>query len=111
METPKDQMASATVFSYAGEVNYQSQGIVSKQIIKKPTGNVTLFAFDAGQNLSEHSAPFDALVQVIDGQGEILINGQPFQLNTGECIIMPANIPHAVNAKQAFKMLLTMIRS
>jgi quercetin dioxygenase-like cupin family protein len=111
METAKDQMETAKVFSYATDIEYQKQGIVSKQIIKKPTGNVTLFAFDSGQILSEHSAPFDALVQVIEGQGEVLINGQPFELNAGECIIMPANIPHAINAKQSFKMLLTMIRS
>lgn len=110
METNNESTTPGNVFSMNDIIDYQSGGIVSKQIIKRATGNVTLFAFDQGENLSEHSAPFDALVQVLEGQGEIVINGQPNFLNAGECIIMPANIPHAVNAKQQFKMLLTMIR-
>lgn len=97
-------------FDFAGSVSYQSDGIVSKRIIQKEKGNITLFAFDAGQKLSEHTAPFDALVQVIEGRAEIVIGGKPNQLNEGQCIIMPANIPHAVNANEQFKMLLTMIR-
>lgn len=92
-------------------VGYQKAAIVSKTIIEKKTGTVTLFAFDAGQGLSEHTAPFDALVQVLDGQVEIRIAGQPFNLKEGEFIIMPANKPHALKAVSAFKMLLTMIRS
>ena len=111
MDTTKDASAPGTTFSFKDIIDYQSQGIVSKQIIKKATGNVTLFAFDQGENLSEHSAPFDALVQVLEGQGEIVINGEPHSVSAGEAIIMPGNIPHAVNAKQQFKMLLTMIRS
>jgi len=92
-------------------VNYQTEAVVSKTIIEKKTGTVTLFAFDQGQGLSEHTAPFDALVQVLDGEVEIKISGKPFHLKQGEMIIMPANEPHALKAVKSFKMLLTMIRS
>ena len=92
-------------------VNYQDGAVVSRQIIKKPTGNVTLFAFDQEQGLSEHTAPFDALVQVVEGEAEITIAGQPHRLQGGEMILMPAGQPHALKALQRFKMILTMIRS
>jgi len=92
-------------------VNYQTEAVVSKTIIEKKAGTVTLFAFDQGQGLSEHTAPFDALVQVLDGEVEIKISGKPFHLKQGEMIIMPANEPHALKAVKSFKMLLTMIRS
>lgn len=92
-------------------IQYQSGSIVSREIVKKPTGTVTIFAFDAGQGLSEHTAPFDALVQVIDGEGEITINGVPHIVKAGEMILMPANKPHSVKADKPFKMILTMIRS
>lgn len=92
-------------------VDYQKEAVVSKTIIEKKTGTVTLFAFDQGQGLSEHTAPFDALVQVLDGEVEIKISGNPFHLKQGEMIIMPANKPHALKAVRQFKMLLTMIRS
>lgn len=92
-------------------VDYQKDAIVSKTIIEKKTGTVTLFAFDAGQGLSEHTAPFDALVQVLDGEVQITISGKPFHLKQGEMIIMPAGEPHALKAVSHFKMLLTMIRS
>jgi quercetin dioxygenase-like cupin family protein len=92
-------------------VNYQKDAVVSKTIIEKNIGTVTLFAFYMGQGLSEHTAPFDALVQVLDGEVEIKISGKPFQLKQGEMIIMPANQPHALKAISNFKMLLTMIRS
>ena len=92
-------------------INYQSGAVVSKTLIEKTTGTVTLFAFAEGQGLSEHTAPFDALVQVLDGAVEIRIAGKPFQLQQGEIIIMPANEPHALKAVRNFKMLLTMIRS
>jgi quercetin dioxygenase-like cupin family protein len=92
-------------------VNYQKEAVVSKTIIDKNTGTVTLFAFATGQGLSEHTAPFDALVQVLDGEVEIRISGNPFHLKQGEIIIMPANEPHALKAVNNFKMLLTMIRS
>lgn len=92
-------------------VDYQNEAIVSKTIIDKKTGTVTLFSFDKGQGLSEHTAPFDALVQVLDGEVEIRIDGKPFQMKEGEMIIMPANQTHALKAISRFKMLLTMIRS
>jgi len=99
------------VFSFNNEVEYAKGSVVSKIILKKESGNVTLFSFDKGQNLSEHTAPFDAMVHIIDGQAEILINKESFILNQGETIIMPAHIPHAVNALKNFKMVLTMIKS
>ena len=101
----------AQVLSLAEMTSYQDGAIVSRQITKTETGNVTLFAFDAGQELSEHTAPFDALVHVLDGEAEIYISGQLFHLNTGEAIILPANQSHAVKAPKRFKMLLTMIHS
>ena len=91
-------------------ISYAEGAIVSKTIIKQAKGNVSLFAFDQGEGLSEHTAPFDALVQVIDGAAEIVIDQQPHQLTTGQSIIMPANIPQALMAKAKFKMVLTMIR-
>jgi quercetin dioxygenase-like cupin family protein len=91
--------------------SYQDGAIVSRTIIEKPTGTVTIFAFDNGQGLSEHTAPFDALVQILDGEAEITIAGEPFHLTRGETIIMPANKPHALKANQRFKMLLVMIKS
>ena len=89
---------------------YQEGAVVSRQITKADAGNVTLFAFDQDQELSEHTAPFDALVHVIDGEAEIRISGKAFHLKIGEAIIMPADEPHAVKATSQFKMLLTMIR-
>ena len=97
--------------SLADMVDYQDGSVVSKTVIKKKTGTVTLFAFDQGQGLSEHTAPFDAMVQVLDGEVEIKISGRPFHLRQGEMIIMPANEPHALNAVKKFKMMLIMIKS
>jgi len=101
---------TAKVFNFANEVNYSENGIVSKRILEKKAGNVSLFAFDKGQSLSEHTAPFDAILQVLQGKAEIIINKNPFILIAGESIILPANITHAVNAIEQFKMLLTMIK-
>jgi quercetin dioxygenase-like cupin family protein len=101
----------AEILQIAEMVTYQDGSVVSRQITKAEAGNVTLFAFDAGQELSEHTAPFDALVHALDGEAEIYISGQSFHLKTGEAIIMPADQPHAVKAPKKFKMLLTMIRS
>jgi len=98
------------VMNFSDKIDYSAEGIVSKRVIQKEKGNVTLFAFDKGQKLSEHSAPFDALVQVLEGKAEIMINRQPYELTASHSIIMPANIPHAVNAVEKFKMLLTMIK-
>ena len=103
---PGAQVAKATEL-----VNYQDGAVVSREIVKKPTGNVTLFAFDEGQGLSEHTAPFDALAQVVEGEAEIMISGQPHRLQGGEMILMPAGQPHALKALKRFKMILTMIRS
>jgi len=100
----------STIMNFSDKVDYSAEGIVSKRVIQKEKGNVTLFAFDKGQKLSEHSAPFDALVQVLEGKAEIMINRVPYILTAGQAIIMPANIPHAVNAVERFKMLLTMIK-
>jgi quercetin dioxygenase-like cupin family protein len=101
----------AETLQIAEMVTYQDGSVVSRQITKAEAGNVTLFAFDVGQELSEHTAPFDALAHVLDGEAEIYISGQPFQLKAGEAIIMPAGQPHAVKAPKKFKMLLTMIHS
>jgi quercetin dioxygenase-like cupin family protein len=97
-------------FDVTNAVNYSTQSVVSKQVIKKETGTITLFAFDAGEGLSEHTAPFDAMVYILDGEAEIKIGGKPHILNKGEAIIMPANITHALKAIQKFKMMLTMIK-
>ena len=90
---------------------YQESSIVSRTIIDKKTGTVTFFAFDQGQGLSEHTAPFDALVHLLDGEAEITISGKMHRLSAGEMIVMPANEPHALKAQKRFKMILTMIRS
>lgn len=98
------------VLHMAELVSYQDGSVVSRQITKADAGNVTLFAFDKEQELSEHTAPFDALVHVLDGDAEIRISGRAFNLKTGDAIIMPADEPHALRALSRFKMLLTMIR-
>ncbi len=103
---PKSQ-----VLNLAEMVNYQEGSVVSRQVTKAEAGNVTLFAFDKDQGLSEHTAPFDGLVHIIEGEAEVTISGTPYQLKTGDAIIMPANEPHALKAIQKFKMLLTMIRA
>jgi quercetin dioxygenase-like cupin family protein len=99
------------VIELAALIDYQNSAVVSREIIKQKTGTVTVFAFDEGQGLSEHTAPFDALVYLLDGEAEITISGKPFHVKQGEMIIMPANEPHALKAIQKFKMLLIMIRS
>ncbi len=97
-------------FSFEKEINYSDGGIVSMRVVEQPTGNVSLFAFDKGQKLSEHTAPFDAMLHVVEGTAEVVIGGEPNTLTAGETIIMPANITHAVNAIERFKMVLTMIK-
>jgi quercetin dioxygenase-like cupin family protein len=91
-------------------VDYSADSIVSKTILDKPVGTITLFAFDEGQKLSEHTSPYDAVVQVLDGKTRLTIGGHDQQVSEGQIIVMPANVPHAVNAEGRFKMLLTMIR-
>jgi quercetin dioxygenase-like cupin family protein len=95
----------------AGMAAYVTGGVVSKTLIDKPVGTLTLFAFDAGQGLSEHTAPYDAFIEVIEGTARIRIAQEWLTLNDGEAVIMPANVPHAVEAKESFKMLLVMIRA
>ena len=99
------------VLSAAGLVDYQDGSVVSREIHKKGTGTVTVFAFDAGQGLSEHTAPFDAMVHILDGEAEITIAGTSYQVGSGELIIMPAGKPHSLKAVKRFKMMLIMIRS
>jgi quercetin dioxygenase-like cupin family protein len=91
-------------------VEYSSGGVISKQVLKNPSGNITLFSFDKGQGLTEHTAPFDAVVQVLDGEAQITVGGTPNLVKKGETIIMPANISHSLQAVEQFKMLLTMVK-
>ena len=105
-----DKLLSNTV-RLVDLVEYQKDSIVSRMIINKMSGTVTLFAFDEGQSLSEHTAPFDALVQIIDGEAEITISGISLLAKKGEIVMMPANKPHALKAVKKFKMMLTMIKS
>ena len=99
------------VLKFIDLVDYQEGAVVSRTIVDKKTGTVTLFAFDEGQGLSEHTTPFDALVYLLDGEAEIVISGKAFRVKAGEIIIMPANEPHALRAVKKFKMVLVMIRS
>ena len=98
-------------FTIENLIDYKENSVVSREIIRKETGTVTIFAFDKGEGLSEHTAPFDAMVQVVDGSAEIIISGYKNVVKSGEMIIMPGNVPHALNAVERFKMVLTMIRS
>ncbi|MDH6304036.1 quercetin dioxygenase-like cupin family protein [Parabacteroides sp. PF5-5] len=98
------------ILNMAEMIEYSVGGVISKQVLKNDAGNITLFSFDKGQGLSEHTAPFDAVVEILDGEAEITIAGKPLLLTTGQTVIMPANVPHALFAKQQFKMLLTMIK-
>jgi quercetin dioxygenase-like cupin family protein len=107
-QTDKDLLGK--VADVAGMVEYQDGAVVSRTIMDRPTGTVTLFSFDKGQGLSEHTAPFDALVHILDGEAVVTISGVDNRLKAGEAIIMPANDPHALQAEERFKMMLVMIR-
>ncbi len=100
----------SSAFSFEDMIGYSEGGVISKQVLKNDAGNVTLFSFDREQGLSEHAAPFDALVQILDGKAEIRLDGELFTLGKGESIIMPAGVRHSLHAAERFKMLLTMIR-
>ncbi|WP_367328163.1 cupin domain-containing protein [Lentimicrobium sp.] len=102
---------NARAFSFNESISYSDGGIVSMRVLEKSAGNVSLFAFDKGQKLSEHTAPFDAMIQVTEGEAEIVIGGIINHLVAGQTIIMPANVPHAVNTTSRFKMVLTMIKA
>ena len=103
-------METKKIFNLADSIAVAEESIVSREFVKNANGGMTLFSFDKGQRLSEHTAPFDAVIQVVEGQALITIDGEPFKVNAGEMIIMPANHPHSVTAEQPFKMLLTMIK-
>ena len=107
----KFKQLTAEASSLSGLIDYQEGSVVSRTIIDKKTGTITLFAFDVNQGLSEHTAPYDAMVYVLEGEVEVTISGKPVSLKQGEITIMPANQPHALTAKSRFKMLLTMIKS
>ena len=110
MQKDKGTLPAASVGELAALVDYQEGAVVSRTLIDKKAGTVTLFAFDRGQGLSEHTAPFDALVYAVEGDAEISIAGEAHGLRAGELIIMPARKPHAVRAPERFKMMLVMIR-
>lgn len=105
------KLAMAQAVDLAGQVAYAPGSVVSRTICDSDAGTLTLFSFDAGQGLSEHSAPYDAIVQILDGEAELKIGGQPVAARAGQLVIMPANVPHALRAVKPFKMLLTMIRA
>ncbi len=107
----KKERLATQVVNLAGMVAYQPDSVVSRTIVDSRAGTVTLFAFDRGQGLSEHTAPFDALVYIIDGDAGVTISGEHFHLKAGEAIVMPANHPHALEAASRFKMMLVMIKS
>ena len=111
MTEKEDDAGISKVQELKDLVNYQDGSVVSREIIRKNTGTVTLFAFSKGQGLSEHTAPFDALVYIVEGEVEVLISGNTHSLNKGKFVILPANEPHALRALSNFKMLLVMIKS
>jgi quercetin dioxygenase-like cupin family protein len=106
-----NEFKKSKIFGFSDSIEYSDGGIVSKTVLKKQNGNISLFSFAKGEALSEHTAPYDAMIQVVDGRGEVIIGGKSFLLETGQTIIMPANITHSVNAVEKFKMVLTMIKS
>lgn len=106
-----EEMGKVKSIPLSDSILYQGQSVVSREIMRKDTGTVTLFAFDEGQGLSEHTAPFDALAYLLEGEAEITISGTPHRVRGGEMIIMPARQPHALKALKKFKMLLVMLRS
>ena len=107
----KSQIRSGEALDVVTLVDYGQGAIVSRTILDNNAGTITLFSFDEGQGLSEHTAPFDALVQVLDGQGEFIVGGKAHNVRAGQVLLMPANVPHAVKAARRFKMLLTMLRA
>lgn len=103
-------METVQIIKAKENIDYADGSVVSKTLLDSPAGTITFFAFAAGQGLSEHTAPYDAVVQVLDGKAKIIIDGNPYEVAEGSLIVMPANHPHALRAEQPFKMLLTMIR-
>ena len=111
LESNKGEMPIAEAVRLADLVSYQDGSVVSRAIVKRGTGTITLFAFDEGEGLTEHTAAFDAVAHVLEGEVEITVSGKPLRSTTGEAVFLPANQPHALKAVGRFKMLLTMIRS
>jgi len=111
MNTPDSTAEKGIPFDPAAHVAYAIDAVVSKTLLKKDTGNISMFSFEKGQGLSEHTAPFDAVVYLLDGRAEITIGGRSQSVTKGEMLIMPANVPHALHAPERFKMLLIMIKS
>jgi quercetin dioxygenase-like cupin family protein len=107
----RSEIRGAEAQPLLGLVNYQEGSVVSRVVLKGEKGNVTIFAFDAGQGLSEHTSPFDALIQAAEGEAEVAVAGKPLALKTGDVVLLPAEKPHSVKAITRFKMVLTMIRS
>ena len=107
----KNEFEKGKKFSFNDSIAYADKAVVSKHILNNEKGNITLFSFDKGEGLSEHTAPFDAVVNIVDGKAEITLNGDSNILKAGESIVMPANIPHALVALEPFKMVLTMIKN
>jgi len=107
----KREIPVAEVVRFLDLVNYQEGAVVSRTLVNRTTGTVTLFAFDDGQGLSEHTAPFDALAYLLEGEAEITVSGKPLRTTAGEAVLMPAHQPHSLKALSRFKMVLTMIRS
>ena len=110
MMNAKESTPKGTPFHPAHSVAYAADSVVSKTVVQKETGTLTLFSFDKGQGLSEHTAPFDAVVYILDGKARITVGGTAHSLQAGEMLIMPANVPHALQAEHKFKMMLVMIR-
>ena len=106
----RKRIPSSTALDLTGLVDYGEAAVVSRTLVENAAGTITLFSFDAGQSISEHTAPFDAFVQVVDGTGEFVIGGKQVEVRPGQVVLMPANVPHAVKAAQRFKMILVMLR-
>lgn len=111
MENKNTKSLNSQTIQMIDLINYQSGSVVSREIIKKPNGNITIFAFDEGEGLSEHTAPYDAIIQSLEGELEVTLSGKAHNLKRGEMIIMPAGEPHSIKAMTKFKMLLIMIKS
>ncbi len=105
-----NEFEKGTKFSYSKRISYSEKAVVSKQVIKNEAGSISLFAFDKGEGLTEHTSPYDAVVQIVEGKADIMIKGVSNILETGDTIIMPANVPHSLTAVEKFKMVLTMIK-
>jgi quercetin dioxygenase-like cupin family protein len=108
---PRTRIPASKPLDLANSIEYSTDSVVSRTLIENKAGTITIFAFDAGQGLSEHSAPFDAVVQVLDGDTELTIGGEKVNATSSQMIVMPANVSHAVQARQRFKMLLTMLQA